>query len=771
MKEVNKSVTKADGLGLIMGAPAYTNDLAMNNALVIKVLRSPHHFAKIIDINTEKAFNMPGVECVLTYKDVPRNIVTRAGQGYPEPSPHDKFILDEYVRYIGDEVAVVAAITEKIALQALELIEVEYEVLEPVLDFENAENNTSMVHPEPECHSMFPMGFEPAKNIACTYEMNVGNIQEALRKCDVVVKGKYYTKAQAHVAMEPQSSFAHIDIQGRLNIISSTQTPFHMRRIIAEAFGMTAGKIRVIKPRVGGAYGGKQAIHGEFLVAAVTLKTRKPSKLIYTRKEVFEATYCRHAMRLDVTLGSDKDGNLKAIDMQILSDTGAYGEHALTVFMVAASKTLPLYNKVDSVHFSGKVMYTNHTPAGAFRGYGAVQGNFALESSMDELAEKLGMDPIKLREKNMIVQGETSPIFKIMGEGGEGIEMSIESCKLDYCIRRGTELMRWKYKYPRNQIDKNTVRGVGMAIAMQGSGIPYMDMGSAILKLNDEGFFNLLVGATDIGTGSDTILAQIAAETLGVDTQKIIVHSSDTDLTPFDCGAYASSTTYISGHSVKKTAEKMKEMIEEEGAKRLDSLQNQVVFDGKFIKSLETKEKISLKELCEQLYYKYDQKQLIASSSYVGTKSPPPYMAGFAEVEVDLETGKIKLLDYVGIVDCGTTINPNLAKIQVEGGLVQGIGMALFEDVKYSASGRLLTNSLMQYTIPTRKEINKITVEFAESYEPTGPYGAKSVGEIGIDTPPAAIANAIYNATGVRIRTLPITPEKILMALKGDASV
>ncbi len=766
MKEVNKSVPKVDGLGLILGAPAYTNDFAMNNALVIKVLRSPHHFAKIIDINTHCAMKLSGVECVLTYKDVPRNIVTRAGQGYPEPSPHDKFIIDEYVRYIGDEVAVVAAITEKIALQALELIEVKYEVIKPVLDFESAENNTSIIHSEPECHSMFPMGFEPAKNIACTYVMNVGNIEEDLKKCDVVIKEQYYTQAQAHVAMEPHSSAAHIDFQGRLNIVSSTQTPFHMRRIIAEAFGMSVSKIRVIKPRVGGAYGGKQAIHGEFLVAAVTLKTRKPSKLIYTRKEVFEATYCRHAMRIDITLGSDFKGNLKAIDMEILSDTGAYGEHALTVFMVAASKTLPLYNKVDSVHFSGKVMYTNHTPAGAFRGYGAVQGNFALESAMDELAEKLKMDPIKLREKNMIAEGETSPIFKIMGEGCEGIEMSIESCKLDYCIRRGMDLMKWESKYPRNHIDKNTVRGVGMAIAMQGSGIPYMDMGSAILKLNDEGFFNLLVGATDIGTGSDTILAQIAAQTLGVETKKIIVCSSDTDITPFDCGAYASSTTYISGNSVRKTAEQMKMLIEVEGAKRLDLLINEVAFDGEFVKSLDALDKISLKELSKQLYYKNDQKQLIASQSYVGTKSPPPYMAGFAEVEVDLETGKVKLLDYVGVVDCGTTINPNLAKIQVEGGLVQGIGMAMFENVKYSPSGRLLTNSFMQYTIPTRKDINNITVEFAESYEPTGPYGAKSVGEIGIDTPPAAIANAIYNATGIRIKTLPITPEKILMELK-----
>jgi len=766
MREVNKSIPKIDGIGLVNGKPAYTDDIAPQNSLIVKVLRSPHAFAKIKNINTEEAEKLTGVECVLTYKNVPRNIVTRAGQGYPEPSPHDKFILDEYVRYVGDEVAAVAAIDEKTAEKALKLIKVEYEVLEPVLDFEKAVDNKTIIHPEPEAHEMFPIGFDPKRNIAAEYHMHVGDVDEVLSKCDCVVRSTYYTQAQSHVAMEPHTSSAYVDIYGRVNIISSTQTPFHVRRIVAEALGLPIEKIRVVKPRIGGGYGGKQALHGEFLVSLVALRTGKPAKLVYTRNEVFESTYCRHAMRFNVAIGSDKEGNIKAIDMDLLSNTGAYGEHALTVFMVSGSKTLPLYNKVEAVRFGGKTVYTNLTPAGAYRGYGAIQGNFALESAIDELAAKLGMDPVELRKKNMIGQGETSPIFKIMGEGTEGVDMIIESCKLDKCLERAMEISGWREKYPRKEVSKGKVRGIGSAIAMQGSGIPYIDMGSAIIKLNDQGFFNLLVGATDIGTGSDTVLAQIAAEALGVPTSKIVVYSSDTDLTPFDCGAYASSTTYVSGNAVRKTALKMKEMIEEQGAIRLGVTKYDVLFDGENIKTKDGTKSISLKDLSTELYYNNNQKQLVACESYFGKVSPPPFMGGFAEVEVDLETGKVDLLDYTAVVDCGTTLNPNLARIQVEGGLLQGIGMAMFEDAQYNKKGKLMNNSLMNYKIPTRKDIKNFNVEFVESYEPSGPYGAKSVGEIGIDTPPAAIANAIYNATGVRIRELPITPEKVLKGLK-----
>ena len=765
-RQVNQPVHKLEGKGLVLGRPAYTDDLAPQNALIVKLLRSPHAFARIKRIATEKAAALPGVACVLTHWDLPRNVHTKAGQGYPEPSPYDRFVLDECVRYCGDEVAVVAAVSERVAEEALPLIEVEYEVLAPVLDFEQAEGHASVIHPEPEVHSQFEIGLDAARNIAASYRMQVGEVDEVLKTCDVVVRERYYTQAQAHVMMEPHIAFSYLDYHGRLTVVSSTQTPFHSRRVIGEALNISRKDIRVIKPRIGGGYGGKQTMHGELFVAAVTQRTGKPAKLAYTRKEVFESTFTRHAMRFDVTLGATRDGTIKALDFDVLSDTGAYGEHALTVLMGAGSKPLPLYNKVDAVRFNGRVVYTNHVPAGAYRGYGAVQGDFALESAVDQLAEQLKMNPAEIRRKNMIREGETSPIFKIMGEGGEGVAMTVESCKLDYCLRRGMELIGWAEKFPRKEVAPGRVRGVGMALAMQGSAIANIDMASAVLKLNDDGFFNLTLGATDIGTGSDTILAQIAAEALGVNTAEIIVYSSDTDLTPFDKGAYASSTTYASGNAVKKAAENMRRLIETEGARKLRVGEGEVVYDGQTIARKDGKGSISLGDLATGLFYHSNQKQLVASASYVGHKSPPPYMVGLAEVEVDLETGKVDLLDYVAVVDCGTTINPNLARIQVEGGLVQGIGMAMYEEVKYSGDGQLLTNSMLSYNIPRRQDIRRLTVEFAESYEPSGPYGAKSVGEIGIDTPPAAIANAVYNATGVRIKNLPITPEKVLMGLK-----
>lgn len=766
MSEINKNVRKVDGKGLVMGRPAFTIDQVPQNALVLKVLRSPHAFAKIRQINCQKAMAYPGVVCVLTHQDFPRTIHTRAGQGYPEPSPYDKFVLDEYVRYCGDEVAVVAALNERAAVEALGLIEVDYEVLPAVLDFEQAGGNPSIIHPEPEIKSNFEIGLNPQQNIAAAYEMKVGDVEEVLAACDVVVRERYYTQAQAHVMLEPHISTAYLDMQGRLVVVSSTQTPFHVRRILSRTLDVPLQKIRVIKPRIGGGFGGKQAIHGELLVAAVTLKTGKPCKLDYTRQEVFESTYSRHPMRIDVAVGATKDGLIKALDMNILSNTGAYGEHALTVMMVAGSKSLPLYNKVDAVHFKGVVVYTNLTPSGACRGYGAIQGNFPLESIIDELANRLNLPPDVLRQKNMIAEGETSPIFKIMGEGREGVEMTLESCKLQECIRRGKQLTHWDEKYPRWQIAPTKVRGIGLAIAMQGSGIASIDMGSAIIKLNDDGFFNLTVGATDLGTGSDTILAQIAAEALSVDTEKIIVYSSDTDLTPFDKGAYASSTTYVSGNAVRIAAEDLRKQIIQAGAQRLNAAEADVIFDGQSISRKDGSGSLSLQELSAGLYYHTNQQQLAAVGSFVDEVAPPPFMAGFVEVEVDLETGQFQLLKYTAIVDCGTTINPNLARIQVEGALVQGIGMAMYEDVRRTAHGALLTNNLMHYAIPTREDIPEMVVEFVESYEPTGPYGAKSVAEIGIDTPPAAIANAIFNAVGVRIRDLPITPEKVFMALQ-----
>jgi len=764
MRVINKAIPSVDGKGLMLGRKGYTDDLAERNSLIVKVLRSPHAFAKIIRIDTTEASKAPGVEIILTHKDFKRNSYTRAGQGYPEPSPHDKFVLDEYVRHIGDEVACVAARNVQQCEAALKLIKVEYELLEPVLDFEKALDNKQLIHPEEGIYEMFPIGFEPKRNIAASYHMEVGNVEEDLKKSEVVVKETYYTQAQAHAMLEPHTVNARLDYQDRLVLYTSTQTPIHVRRILSQTLEIPLSKIRVIKPRVGGGFGGKQALHGEMLVSAVTMRTGMPSKMTYTRQEVFESSCSRHPMRFDITLGSTKDGILESIDCKVLSDTGAYGEHALTVFMVAGAKVLPLYNKVKSVRFYGDVVYTNHTSAGAYRGYGAIQGNFALESTIDILCDTLGVDPLEFREKNMIKQNETSPIFEIMGEGTEGTAMVMESCELEFCLKRGRELSGWDDIYPSKQVSPTKKRGVGMAIAMQGSGIPYIDMGSATIKLNDAGFYNLLIGATDIGQGSDTILAQIAAETLGCTMEQMIVYSSDSDLTPFDTGAYASSTTYVSGNAVFKAATKMRGMLLDEAANVLKVPKEEIDFDGT---TFTAKDKsITLVDLSNGLYYSEDQKQLTATDSYVGTKSPPPFMAGYADITVDTETGELEINNYTSVVDCGVPLNTMLARGQVEGGIVQGIGMAVYEEVIISDRGKMITNDFLSYLIPTRLEIKKLTTEFAVSYEASGPYGAKSVGEIGIDTPPAAIANAVYNAVGIRIKSLPITPEKILLALK-----
>ena len=761
---VNNVTPSVDGKGIMMGRPVFTDDLAPDNALIVKILRSPHAFAHIKSIDVSEAEKYPGVACILTYQNVPHVPFTRAGQGYPEPSPHDKFVLDEYVRYVGDEVAVVAAETEEIALEAMKLIKVEYEVLDPVLNFEDAVDNKSVIHPEDKIHEMFPIGFEPKRNIAAAYEMEVGNVEEELSKCDVVVEETFYSQAQAHAMMEPHASNARLDEHNRLVVYSTTQTPFHMRRIISKTLGIPVDRLRVIKPRVGGGFGGKQAFHGEMFVSLVTLRTNRPSKCVFTREEVFGSTYTRHPMRIKLRIGATKDGKIQAIDCRALSDTGAYGEHALTVFMIVGSKVLPLYNKVKAVKFGGQVVYTNHVPAGAYRGYGAIQGNYALESTIDELAKKLGIDPITLREMNSMKEKETSPIFEIMGEGTEGTAMIMESCKLPYCISRGRELMDWDNKFPVRQVGPHKVRAVGCAIAMQGSGIPFLDMGSCTIKLNDGGSYMVTVGATDIGQGSDTIISQIVAEELGTTMDKVIIYSSDTDLTPYDCGAYASSTTYVSGNAAYNAACKMRERLLKEAAQELGVRADSIDFDGtKFVSG---DREITLDDLATGRLYNNDTRQIAVTESFHGHVSPPPFMAAFGEFEFDTETYEYKMVKYVTVTDCGTTINPMLAKGQVEGGIVQGYGMASSEEVLYAPKGKLISCTFDTYHVPTVKEVGELVTEFADSYEPTGPFGAKSVGEIGIDTPPAVLCNAVYNAFGVRVHSLPITPQKIFEAMK-----
>ncbi len=758
-KVVDKSVDKVDGYALVRGKPVFTDDIAPDDALVVKILRSPYAHALIKKIDVSEALKLEGVACVLTYEDLPRVVFTRAGQGFPEPSPYDTFVLDRKVRYVGDAVAIIAAENEETALKAMKHIKVEYEVLKSVLDYEHAmDEGAPIIHDEPEIEN----AYDPKKNIASHYEMNIGNVDEELAKCDVTYEGVFYSPNQSHAMMEPHTAFSYFDPNGRLTIVTSTQVPFHVRRIIKRIFGVES---RVIKPRIGGGFGGKQAVHVEAYVTAVTLKTGRPARCTYTRKETMTASNTRHSMRFKVRVGADKDGNLKVIDLWGLSNTGAYGEHALTTFMVAGSKTLPLYNKVNAVRFGGDVVYTNTEPAGAFRGYGAPQGMFALDSALDELARKLKMDPVEFKLKNAIREGETSPVFKYMGEGREGVEQIVQSCKIEECALEGAKIFDWYEKVKNKRIVGTKAKGYGVAFAMQGSSIAAIDMGGATLKMNDDGTFNLMVGATDLGTGSDTILAQIAAEVLHVSPDRIIVYSSDTDVTPFDTGAYASSTTYVSGNATKKAAEKMAAEILKAASEILEeSVESLYLEDGRVI--CENGRSITFAEIQTKLFYTFKQRQLEVTESFVSEVSPPPYMVSFAEVEVDLETGKVDVLRFLNYVDCGTTINPLLAKGQVEGATAQGIGMALYEEHILDKNGRMVTDDFFTYKIPSRDDLKRIEVHFAKSYEPTGPFGAKSVSEIGLDTPGPAIANAIRDAVGIRLNRLPIKSEDLYFELK-----
>ncbi len=757
MKLVNKAIAKRDGVKLVTGAPVYTDDLAPSESLIIKILRSKHHFAKIINIDTKKAESLDGVECILTYKDVPNKPITRAGQTYPEPSPQDWKILDEYVRFKGDEVAVIAATSEKIANKAMKLIKVDYNVLEPVLDYKTAVHEKSLVHPEEESFTHYDIGFDPEKNIAAKYYVEVGDYKKGFEESDVVLSREYNTQATHPGMMEPLTTYTYLDHFGRLVIVSATQIPFHVRRLVANSLDMSMSNVRVIKPRIGGGFGCKQTAASEFFPALVTMKTGKPAKVFYTREEVFLSSTRRHPFNIKISVGATKDGLLKAFNVEALSDTGAYGEHAATVMEACAEKIMAFY-KTDGYRFDGKAMYTNRVASGAFRGYGKTQGGFAVESILNELASELGMDPTLLRSKNIIHKGDNLNLGTYHKYEDDVIRQ--DSCELEYCLNKGKEMIDWDTNYPSKKISETKVRGVGMALSTQGSGVLNIDSGGATIKLNCDGFFTLLISATDMGTGCDTILSQMAAEILEVPLEQVNVYSADTDVTPYDDGSYASSSTYVTGTAVKKASEKVLSVLKEEVAILTETAASDVKYkEGVFSYKDQT---LTLSELG----FKLNNKQISVTESHICSKEAPPYKAGYALVDVDLETGKVDVVDFVGVIDCGTVINTNLATVQAQGGMLQGIGMTLFEDITHASNGDEMNKNFMTYKIPSRKDASNIRVEFADSYEPTGPFGAKSIGEIVINTAAPAIASAIFNATGIQFRELPITPEKVYKALK-----
>lgn len=755
MKYVNKPVPKTDAMSLVTGKPVYTDDLAPSDCLIVKILRSPHANAWVEEIKTEAAKKIEGIACVLTYEDVSHKRFTLAGQTAPEISPWDRYIIDKHVRFVGDPVAIVAGETEEAVDKALKRIKVKYRVEEAVLDIHTAKDNPILVHPEDDWYMPIPAGGDNKRNLCSSNVEEVGDVDAMLEKCAYTVDQVYHTKANQQTMMETFRTYCYMDHFQRLTVVSSTQIPFHIRRIVGNALNIPSSKVRVIKPRIGGGFGAKQSSVSEVFPALVTWVTGRPSKIVFSRKESMIASSPRHEMEVHIRMGADENGIVKAIDLYTLSNTGAYGEHGPTTVGLSGHKSIALYRHTEAYRFAYDVVYTNMQAAGAYRGYGATQGIFALESAADELAHKMGMDPVKFRELNMPMEGEALPGYPDVPING--------SCTMDKCLARAKEMIGWDEKYPFRDMGNGKVRGVGIAMAMQGSSIAGIDVGGADIKLNEDGSYTLALGCSDMGTGCDTILAQMAADCLDTDMKNIVVFSVDTDISPYDSGSYASSTTYATGNAVIQACGELRKRIHAFGAQMLGVSAEDSDFDGEKVRTEDGKE-VTLQQIAGKATCGVCS-ELQVVKEYSSPISPPPFMVGAAEVEVDKETGQIDVIDYVGVIDCGTPINPNLARVQAEGGIGQGIGMVLYEDVQYTDKGKIRNNSFMQYKIPNRMDIPKVRIEFESSYEKTGPFGAKSIGELVIDTPCPAIANAVYNATGVRVRELPITPEKVAMGI------
>ena len=754
MRVVGQRIRKKDAMQLVTGKPVYVDDIAPKECLIVKILRSPHANALIEDINTTVAMKVPGIEVIYTWKDVPNVRFAQAGQTYPEWSPYDRLILDQHVRFVGDAVAIVAGENEACVDRALKMIKVKYKVLPALLDYHESIDNEILVHPEDNWESLYPVGADNKRNICSHMEESHGDLEGTFADCDIVLERTYHVPAVNQAMMETFRTACYIDTYGRLVVLSSTQIVYHVRRILARALGIPQSKIRSLKPRIGGGFGTKQTVVTEIYPAFVTWHTKKPSKLIYSRYESQIAGSPRHEMDIRVKIGANKDGTLRAFDLYNLSNTGAYGDHGPTTAGLTGHKSMPLYTgNMEAFRHVFDVVYTNTLATGAYRGYGATQGIFALESLVNELADILHMDPVELRLKNVVREGMVMPAY---------FNELAASCRLDECLVRAAEMIGWKDKYPCRDMGNGKVRSVGIAMAMQGSCISYVDVGSATISLNEDGSFRLAIAAADMGTGCDTILAQMAAECLEVSVDDIFVSGADTDSSPYDSGSYASSTTYITGQAVVKASMELKSRICTLAAKMLECDVDDLDYDGRTVADIKTGKSVTLQDIGfkAQCFNDY---ALQVTESHTSPVSPPPYMAGAVEIELDKETGHVEILDYAAVVDCGTVVNPNLATIQVEGGLGQGIGMTLFENIQYSDKGVLRNNSLMQYKIPTRRDVGTLRVEFKPSYEPTGPFGVKSIGEIVINTPAPALAQATHNATGGYFRDLPITSEKIAM--------
>jgi putative selenate reductase molybdopterin-binding subunit len=791
-QRVGKPDIKVDAIKLAQGKPAFTADIDMRGMLVAKVLHSPYAHACIKNIDASKARELPGVAAVLTWKDIPRVVYSTAGQSDPMPGPLDTFSLDKKVRFVGDRVALVAAESEEIANKALQLIEVEYEPLPVLLDPEQSMGpDAPVLHDEPEYVNFGESN--PSRNLAAEIRIDIGDVEKGFAEADQVIEADYAVPKVQQTHIEPHVVITYWDEDDRLVIRTSTQVPFHARRILAPVLRLPIKRIRVIKPRIGGGFGGKQEVLIEDVAGHLTIATHRPVIYEYTREEEFIASRSRHPMIIHMKTGIKNDGTITANSMNVLTDTGAYGCHALTVTGNTGHKSMAMYvgdgkyRKSPNIRFYADIVYTNHPPAGAYRGYGVPQGYWAVDRHMEKIARMLGIDPVEFRLKNALRAGELHPFSTAWSEGREPRPEIIQTCGLKECAEQGKAAISWDEKYNNKDWHRITDnphlrRGIGAALMLQGTAIPYLDMGGASIKINDDGSFNLLVGATDLGTGSDTVLGQMAAEVLGVPLEDMIVYSSDTDFTPFDKGAYASSTTYISGSAVVRAAKLVAERIKYRATKMFNSQGNTTQpVDAQAIILADSNaiapdgRRISLADIALETLHHSDQEQLMAVASYYSPVAPPPFAAQFAEVTLDIETGQVHVNKLVSAVDSGIIVNPLTASGQIEGGMAQALGYAVCEEMVYDENGNARERDLQDYHIFQAHEMPDLTTIFVETFEPTHPFGVKAVAEIPMDGIAPAVANAVLDASlsinkksGVNIDQNPITPEKVWKALKAN---
>ena len=787
LRFVGKVKRKVDAARLVRGERVFVEDRVEPDACMMKVLPGPHAHAYIKAIDTSEAKKIPGVVEIFTYENTPEVWYTQAGQVFPEPSPYDRRLLDRKVRHTGDRVAAVVAETEEIAEAALAKIKVDYEILPPVLTIEEAlapeaprvhdavleymtgapsdlaERNRDKDPREGKIVYPFPIGADPHRNIAASVSGGIGDIEKGFAEADVVIERTY--EPASHVQCTPlEPHVVYTKMEGdRLIMHCSTQVPFHVRRITARVLGIPENRIRIIKERVGGGYGSKQDILLEELCAYATYITGRAVFYKYTRKEEFEAASTRKPMKITVKLGAKKDGKLTAMQMDLKANTGPYGAHALTVPMNACSKSLPLF-LCDNVRFDVTVAYSNISPTGAYQGYGAPKGSFALQMAAAEMAEALGMDPLEFIEKNRVREGDMLEILKCLGEGREGVAAPVESCGLGPALEQGRRMIDWGKREVPN--DPDVKIGKGVAIVQQGSGLPGLDQSNATIKMLRDGTFMLFTGGADLGTGLDTVCVKMAAEELATDMANVAILSGDTDNTPYDSGAFASSGTFFSGGAALLAAQDMKRKILEaaarilgEGAEKLE-----IVYPGRIVGG---KEELTYARLAQLTHAGEGAGQLIGEGHFTTDKFAFPYGAHFAQVAVNTRTGEITVQKYYALMDAGTPINPELAQGQIYGAVVKSIGHTLYENVVYDREGHPLNTDLRSYGPPIIRDIpDDFKAILIETDDPYGPYGAKSVSEVSVNGAAPAIASAIHDAVGIWIRAWPIKPEVILGGLE-----